>query len=221
MLCILLRSWIIYGRAGTGTQPVGSVKPPNSDFRSLSTPICVLPQQWGWGENPNLRGRGVAPLVFASLSWPGGNTPGSVFSRSCPTPPAPRSTHPVRLGTVPPRVTVRSLRGGRARCCLLSGAGGSSRHSPALAGKSQPGAAEAHSSQWGLRRWASWRLSPSQRLELRRSGARRPTPRPGTEGEEPEEEEESQIRHRRTTAHQGYRGATGPTPVSSHPRPPA
>lgn len=50
----------------------------------------------------------------------------------------------------------------------------------------------------------------------------KPTPRPGTEGEEPKkEEEESQIRHRRTTAHQGYRGATGPTPASPHPRPPA
>lgn len=212
-------------RSSTGGQAQGpsarSVKPPNSGFRSLSTPTCVLPQQWGWGGEPKSPRKGCGPARVLQSAVSGGNTPESVFSRSCRTPPAPRSTHPLRHGTVPPRVTVRSLRGERAGCCLLSGAGGSSRHSPALAGKSQPGAAEARCSQWGLRRWAGWRLSPSQGPELRRSGARRPTPRPGTEGEEPKEEEESQIRHRRTTAHQGYRGATGPTPASPHPRPPA
>lgn len=52
----------------------------------------------------------------------------------------------------------------------------------------------------------------------RRSGTRRLTPRPGTEGEELKKEgEESQIHHRRTTAHQGYRGAPVPTSVPRIP----
>lgn len=55
-----------------------SVKPPNSGFRSLSTPTCVLPPTVGMGgANPNLRGRGVAPLLFSSLRCPG------QYSRIC------------------------------------------------------------------------------------------------------------------------------------------
>lgn len=49
-------------------------------------------------------------------------------------------------------------------------------------GSPSHGAAEAPCSQWGLRRWAGWRLSPSRGLELWRSGESRQTPRPGTEG---------------------------------------
>lgn len=67
-------------------------------------------------------------------------------------------------------------------------------------------AAEETYSQWGLRKWAGWRLSPSRGPELRglESAGRRP-PRPGTEGEERREEEvESPICCWRTTAHQGY-----------------
>lgn len=164
-----------YSRAGRRRDPV---QDPRSRLALASArfprPLVCFPNSGevrGGVASPNLRRRGVAPLAFSSLRVSGGNTPGSVLASSpdrasCRTPPAPGPTHPLRRGTVPPRVTARSLRGGRAGCCLLSGAGGSSRHSPAPAGKPQLGAAEARCSQWGLRRWAGWRLSPSQGREL-------------------------------------------------------
>lgn len=114
-------------------------------------------------------------------------------------------THPLRHGTVPPRVTVRSLRGGRAGCCLLSGAGGSGRHSPALAGKPQPWRCRGALQPMGTEEVGRLAVVTLQGTGAPRSEESRQTPRPGTEGEEPREEEvELPIRRRRTTARRGY-----------------
>lgn len=122
----------------------------------------MLPQQcgWeGWGTSPNLRGRGVAPFAISSL-W----CPGSVFwspPDRVPHPPAQawhcattRDRALLTWGTCRVLPPFRRAREGAAVTLRL------------WLGSPSHGAAEAPCSQWGLRRWAGWRLSPSRGLEL-------------------------------------------------------
>lgn len=173
--------------------------------------------------SPNLRRRGVAPLAFSSLRCPGATLQD-------------QSSHPLQIvshtscpGSHPPAQAWHSATT-RDRALLTWGT--CWVLPPFRRGREQPSLSR---SGWEAPAWCSrGAVQPMGTEEVgrlaavtlpgtgaRRSGARRLTPRPGTEGEEPKQEEESQIRHRRTTAHQGYRGAAGPTPASLHPRPPA